>query len=466
MLDFPNYLPQRIEHGEPFCRVSKYSFLINQSFVAALVCAEQKLRAIGKNDWVQFIPDTGIWKEVSPVEIQNMLRERLGRLADETDTPRVRTMITQGLLCSMAGIARGMVHHTDFPEMDADLIPCKNTVLRWDTSIQDWTQMQFSPELNIQKTLTVDYDPSAKIDFFIEKMREILSEDDLRLCQDYLGAALFSHNYTHNFLYLYGEGGSGKGTLVLLMAGILGLTRTLNVDIKALSGDYELSALEDQTLLIASETAKNALCSLGAQKFKDIVGGEPIQPRRKYKNERSLHYGNYSLILTSNFEMKFDFEGSGQEWRRRLLAIHFANSIKNQDKTLTEKLLKEHGSEILNWLLEGAARVRRNNWNIILTENQTALRDKLIASSKPLTIFVKDYIEKSIGNRFLSEEAFSLYAYCVGAGILPDLSKEAFFKQLAAEMRLAFGAEPKNSGTGIQNRGYYGFKLHDPRVRA
>lgn len=470
MLDFPTYMTLQTKFGTPFRRSGKCSVQVNQGFFAALMCNEEKLMAVGTAEWYQ--AEGGIWKPISGIEVQGLIETLLRRLSGETDTPELQEQITGGLLTSIEKLARIKAYSPEFPSMREDLIPCLNGVLSWNDAAGDWDHLGLTADLNIRYPLAVRYDPTASYELFLERLREILpDDDDMRVCQEYLGVALFSKNLTHNFLYLYGEGGSGKSILVLLLIGILGTVRTLDIDVKALGEKYELSALEDQTLLIASETSEDALCTVGAAKLKKIVGGDLINPRKKFKNEVRPHFGNYSLVLTSNHKMKFRFEGSGREWKRRLLPVFFSKMIDPPDKTFVSNLLSEHASGILNWFLEGAARVRRNHWEIRLSPEQVARRDNLIESSHPMQNFVDSHIVKSFGNSISSTEVFDAYNRCVGIGTFPPLTPEAFYKKFSVQMAETFGATGVNTipgkggGKGGYQRGYNGFKLCDSHAR-
>jgi len=65
--------------------------------------------------------------------------------------------------------------------------------------------------------------------------------------------------------------------------------------------------------------------------------------------------------------MRFKYDSRGDEFKDRLIPILFNAHIENPDKTLADTLMQDHKSAILNWLLEGAKRVRVNNWNIQLS---------------------------------------------------------------------------------------------------
>ena len=132
-------------------------------------------------------------------------------------------------------------------------------------------------------------------------------------------------------------------------------------------------------------------------------------------------------------------------------------------------MLEQHGSGILNWLLEGAAEVLRNGWKIKLTPDQEYRRDRLIARSEPLCLFVEKFIQPSVGDDFTSEEAFDLYSMICQRENLPILSREAFSKQFFEKMSEVFPGVVGNNNIRRNSagrekktcRGYRGYQLKE-----
>ncbi|MPM65993.1 hypothetical protein SDC9_112897 [bioreactor metagenome] len=198
-----------------------------------------------------------------------------------------------------------------------------------------------------------------------------------------------------------------------------------------------------------------------------MVGGDKIQTRLKYLNEKRQLCGNYSLIIVTNEQTVFHYDGDGGEWRRRLLPIFFQKPHAKIIKGLVHQLLEHHGSGILNWLLEGATAVLLNKWQIDLSPKQVIRRDRLIARSEPVRLFVETCVELSAGDDFTSDEAYQRYCVVSRDGTLPILSPETFYKQLAVQMPNIFpGAVGSNNlrrrGANQDKRtcrGYRGYKL-------
>ena len=448
------------QYGEPFGGRG-----FNQPFFAALLLETRQLRFSGKQ---HLAFDGKAWSPVSGTTITQWTFETLREFFSVMDRSELLGRITETLLVSIGKMAQTIGNRPSFPAMDWHLVPCQNTVLRWDDTAREFIPEGFFPDQNIRSLLTVDYDPEADYGEFKQTvLDEVLSQDDQLLVQRYLGTALMPVNLTQNFLLLQGVGGSSKSLLVRLLVEILGDQRVFDLDIKEAGRDYALSGLSTQTLITASESAGDALCSSGAPHIKKMVGGDKIQTRMKYLNEKRQLCGTYSLIIVTNEYAAFQYTGRGQEWQRRLLPEFFDKQHVKTEKGLLERLMKDHASGILNWLLAGAADVLRNNWTIPLSAVQEIRRDRLISRSEPVRAFVERCVKRSVGDDFTSDEAHRCYAEIANKEMWPLLSREAFFKKLAFSMAERFpGAVGNNnlcrSDRGRSSRtcrGYRGYKL-------
>ena len=328
------------------------------------------------------------------------------------------------------------------PPLDPDVIPVQNGILRWNAIAGDFVfQDHYTPNDLVFTRLNAVYDSNADQDYFLTKLVEILPDpEDRRVVQEYMGAALFPENRTRKFLLLQGEGGCGKSLLVKLLTAILTLDRTFDLDFRSLSGNYAFSALTSQTLLTASEAVSDAFCrSAGIEFVKKAVGGDFFQTRQKYRNKKVDHHGFYSLIAVSNNKLRFKYDGRGDEFKDRLLPIHFAHHIDNPDKTLVDTLLTWHRSAILAWLIAGAKQVRRNNWQIELTPAQISRRDRLVEATKGVDLFVKNHIKEAPGCFFTAEDAYREYTDLHRSAGFELLDEPVFYKRFARAMAEAFG---------------------------
>lgn len=350
------------------------------------------------------------------------------------------------------------------PTLAPDVIPVLNGILRWNEEKKDIDFAPYTQDDLIFSRLNAEYVPEADQTFFLTKLAEIMPDaEDRRVIQEYMGAALFSENRTRKFAMFQGEGGCGKSFLVRLMTGILSKGRTFDIEFKSLKCDFAFSSLTTQTLLTASEAVSEAFCkSSGIEFVKKAVGGDFFETARKYENEKYGHNGFYSMIIVSNNDLRMKYDGRGDEFKDRLIPIIFNTHIENPDMTLVDTLLREHASAILNWLLEGARRVRANNWIIQLSADQIDRRDRIVEATRGIDLFVKTHIVESKGKNLRTSAAYELYNKLYKSARYEYLPEDAFRKRLSHAMAREYGATGSNSiplPNGKTARGYRGFKL-------
>ena len=133
-------------------------------------------------------------------------------------------------------------------------------------------------------------------------------------------------------------------------------------------------------------------------------------------------------------------------------------SDERRELGLVDRLMQEEGPGIFNWFLEGAKRVRRNNWRITLSTVQRDRIDRLLALSNPMTVFVQNHVVRSAGDHFASADAWKCYVKIRSGAGLPSLEESAFYKQFSKAMGEIYQATGVNSLPG-KKRGYRDFKL-------
>ena len=137
--------------------------------------------------------------------------------------------------------------------------------------------------------------------------------------------------------------------------------------------------------------------------------------------------------------VRFEFEGDGGEFANRLLPILFTKPIENPDLTLGDRLITDHRSAIFNWLLDGARRVRRNNWDISLSPAQTLRRDRLIQATRGIDLFVNNFIVAVPSQHITTAAAYEAYIHLHYAAGFEYLDETVFQRRFAKAMAARFG---------------------------
>ena len=472
--DFPDDTDIRIAHGAPFIFHGPHSVSINTEFFAAKMAKELHLAYFDKdNEW--FENRDGCWVPVAERKLKEMIRATLNEEIRRSDVYAF-DKIAKAVFPTMDSLKSKCYRGLGVPKLNPDIIPVQNGILEWNESENKLVFREYRPDDMVFNTLNVSYDQNAKSELFDRVIHEILYRpDNYRVVQEYFGGGLFMENRSRRFLTLQGASGSGKTTLADMFTSILGPSRMICPSSDKINDKFAFSSMKSQSLILIPEaTAKTFETPEGCSFLKRGCGVDPMAMPKKHKDETSNRCGLFSFVIMTNTELRFYSDGEGVEISDRLTPIVFDRKIENRDLQMGKKLQGEtERSAFLNWLIEGAERLIRNNWEIKLSEDQTNIRDRMVKATKGVELFVRDHVEKSSGDHFLTSEACEAYARLVEKEGLEPLTREKFAKDLSTTMQKKYGVEidhnlpakktPLMMGGATPKkqtaRGYKGFRL-------
>jgi phage/plasmid-associated DNA primase len=152
--------------------------------------------------------------------------------------------------------------------------------------------------------------------------------------------------------------------------------------------------------------------------------------------------GNFNIVISCNTRLKVLLEGDVGAWRRRLLIVRYEKSP--PEKPIPDfdlQLVKEEGSGILNWALEGLGMALADideTGTLLLSRGQGKRIDALLSESESVRHFAQSRLIADPNEDVTSEEIVQSYAeYCSDQGWnplpitvvqqqLPDLVLELF----------------------------------------
>lgn len=461
--DFPDDTALEIENGNPFIFKGQFTVEINCEAMAARIAKDHDIAFFSSDEWFEF--QNHQWTPLHEINMKKLIRDYLKTEMRRNDV-QAHDRIPRSVYAILESLKSRCFLGEMLPKLGPDLIPVRNGLLQWDADKKIFTCRPYKRDDMIFHTLDVEYHPEAKSTLFDKKIREVIpDEDDRRVVQEYMGAALFAENRSRKFMVLQGEGGCGKSLLQKLLTSILTVDRTFDLNFDVIRQNFAFSALTTQTLLTASEAAAKAFRdSTGCEFVKKAVGGDFFQTAQKFKNLKVDHHGFFSLLIVSNNDFHFQYDGLGNEFKDRAIIIQFTKHIapEKQDKDLAEKLLKDR-SAILNWFLAGAERVRKNDWNITLSPTQISRRDRIIEATKGIELFVRNHVVFASGNSLPIQDAYKAYAkLCKTAGF-EYLTEKTFQHRLHKVMLETFSAIPCNTirlDNGDIVRGYRHYAIN------
>ena len=472
--DFPDDTDIRIEHGDPFVFYGPHSVAINSEFFAAKMASELQLAYFDKDgEW--FENQGGCWVPVAERNLKERIRSTL---KDEMRRSDVNAFdkIAKAVFPTMDSLKSKCYRELSVPKLNPDIIPVKNGILEWSKSENKLVFRRYRPDDMIFHTLNVSYDPNAKSELFDRVIREILHrQDNYLVMQEYFGGALFMENRSRRFLTLQGASGSGKTTLSNMFTSILGPSRMICPSSDKINDKFAFSSMKSQSLILIMEAAADTFETPdGCDFLKRACGRDPMSFSKKHLNETSDCSGLFSIVILTNSELRFYSDVEGVEIMDRLTPIVFDQKIENRDLQMDKKLKGENErSAFLNWLIEGAERLIRNNWEIELSEEQIKIRNRMVKATKGVELFVQEHVERAFGDHFLTSDAYAAYSELVEKEGLEPLTEEKFARDLSTTMQKKFGVKtdhnlpakktPTMMGGVTQKkqtaRGYNGFRL-------
>lgn len=446
---------------------------INEAFFAAALGAEGSpvdptIYARIEGRFYQYSPEEGIFKIVSDGALAARLSKELleGARACKGGNTRTDnlefTFRDNKKILGIVNTAKGVleVPYDFFHGNPKELIAVHNGVLR----LSDNALLPHGPQYHFRNKLAVSFDPSATCPGFLRFMHEALEVEDIQTVQKWFGQALTGENVSQKIIVLLGLAGTGKTTIIKILKGVIGGDNFAMLRTNLLTERFELSRFWAKTLLYAPDVAGDFLNHKGAAVLKSLSGHDPMTVEFKNSNETPQMIGCFNLILTCNSQPMVRLDGDSEAWRRRLVLIRFQ---KPKPQTviadLDQRILEQESAGILNWALEGLAKLRADGWQLHLTSTQQEAVDNLLLESDGHTIFIREELVKDEDAQITSDQLFAAYAdYCFERGWL-TISRHRFGQQVGDLVTRQYGKALRKDipdpETGKAQRGWRGLAL-------
>ena len=234
-----------------------------------------------------------------------------------------------------------------------------------------WDKGRFRPARREDYMLTlaaVDYLPDVDRSEWLEVLARITggNEDLARTLQDVAGYALSGASSLRLLPWLYGEGGTGKGTFSEMLGTVLGeMAVTISPKHLATDSDRERlgAALFGRRVALCAEAGH---ARLDAESLKTLSGGDRLAVRRLYA-EAFTARPSHVLLMVANDAPRV--EAYDDALKDRVLALPFTHPLKEGGKLLGGKRLEEERQDpksalvlgFAAWAVEGLARVYGSN---------------------------------------------------------------------------------------------------------
>jgi putative DNA primase/helicase len=267
----------------------------------------------------------------------------------------------------------------------------------------------------------------------------------IRYLQRLLGYSLTGQSNENVFPILIGKGQNGKGTMLELLAQILGryagpvpsemlMEQSFARSSSAPSADK--MALRGRRLAWASESNEGK--RLDAAKVKSLAGGDKISARAPYGKHQIEFKPTHLLFLLTNHAPEVDPDDRALWYRLRLIPfpVSFVENPSSaneraKDPKLKEILLKE-APGILAWIVKGY---------VDYVKNGLKAPDKVMAATKSyrsdndlLSQFISECLIADAGKSIQASRLYAAYSKWAESNKLKPLSGVMFGKKISEKI--------------------------------
>jgi putative DNA primase/helicase len=412
-----------------------------------------------------YCPKEGIYLERRPVFLLSRISNLL--LEAARACPRALTDVLKFRFrdaASLAGVlnhARGLLaKEQDYFTHDLPrFLPCQNGMLELATQ----KLLPFAPEYRRRNKLAVPYNPAAQCPLFLGTLMEpALAPDDLELLQRWCGLSLIGENLAQCILILTGTAGGGKGTFIRILQGIIGAVNVGGLRTHLLNERFEIGRLLGKTLLYGADVPENFLNHRGASVLKSLTGADPVTLEFKNSNERPSMVCRFNIVATCNSRLTVHLEGDTEAWRRRLRIIEYRKPPpKTKIADLSERILRDEASGVLNWMLAGLQKVEAAGWQLSISQEQQKIVDDLLLESDAHGVFVREALVRDAGASLTAADCYDAYVeFCTRRG-WQALAKNKFGKTIGDVIVRAYGITQNHcipDEEGKDQRGWKGIR--------
>jgi len=418
---------------------------------------------LSQGGWLRFDPVAG-WVQAERHEIAAAAKSLVIELRDITaecfktsgDDPATKRMMQHVIRSQKTGVIKAMIEMAESEkgmtvsasEFDRDpmLLGVQNGVVDLSTS----ELLPCTSDLLVSKKANVAYDQFSNCPRFKTALKIWLPDPEMRaFVRRYFGLCLSGLITEQKLGFLYGLGANGKSVFVDIMTWLLG-DYSLTIDSAMLmkqrfkdgqSPRPDIVALKGVRFAVGSELSDGQAFDEG--ELKRLTGGDELNGRALYAKASITFTPTHKLCLVGNHKPVIT-DTTHSMWRRPML-IGFDHVIPQdqQDKMLTSKLRQE-GSGILNWLLEGLRDYLRDGLRIPKSVDDAV--EQYRSDSDVLGIFLEEHYIADPKGKIEKISCYTLYkqwAVDNGHGVL---SSSTLTKRLAERGYMRDGSKKKIIG--------------------
>lgn len=207
------------------------------------------------------------------------------------------------------------------------------------------------------------------------------------LVQEMFGFYITPNLKAEGMFFLVGKGSNGKSVMIKILEEMIGKRYCSAMSIQTLTtNQFATHNLIGKKLNVCNEEESKFL---RADKFKALVTGDTIQVEQKGKDSFTFSPTTKYCFGTQDIPNFSEVDG-GIMRRVKIIPFNRVFTDEHKDKDISEKLQKEMGG-ILQFAIEGARRLKENNYNFSKPAQFVQALDEFESDLSSPVRFFKEY---------------------------------------------------------------------------
>jgi putative DNA primase/helicase len=275
--------------------------------------------------------------------------------------------------------------------------------------VQAGELLEHTPEFFNQTAVPFDYDPAAPAPrAWFEFLNDLWGDDDdsINALQEFFGYVISGRLDLHKILLLVGPTRAGKGVIARTLTGLVGADNVAGPTLSSLAGDFGLAPLLGKPLAIVSDARMSGRGSqVVVERLLAVSGEDSVTVNRKYRDQWTGKLPARFMVISNELPQLGDASAA---IAGRFVTLLLTKSWYGQDDLGLEGRIRAELTGVLNWALDGLARLEQEDRFTRPTstdEAYIALQD--LAS--PIGAFIRDRCELDVGHEIPVDELWSAW---------------------------------------------------------
>ncbi|WP_329573839.1 DNA primase family protein [Streptomyces sp. NBC_01361] len=331
------------------------------------------------------------------------------------------------------------------------IVACTNGLLR----IRDRQLLPHTPDFFNHVSVPFAYDPNATAPEWHRFLADIWPDapDAIAALQEWFGYVLSGRTDQQKILLMVGPSRSGKGTIARVMKELVGKNNLAGPTLAGLGTNFGLATLIGKPLAVISDARLSGNDSQVVERLLTISGEDTIDIDRKFRVQWTGKLPTRLMMLSNELPHFGDASGV---IARRFIVLNFTRSwLGQEDPTLLDRLVAEMPG-ILNWALDGLARLQRTRR---ITEPATS-REAITTmqdTASPTTAFIRERCTTGPACTIPVDNLWSIWReWAEDNGVKPG-SKQVFGRNLQSAIPQLTLTRPRDGESRV--RTYTGITL-------